>query len=257
MKSGMADGVLLDIEGVLLHAGKALPGAADAVGRLRAAGLPLRFLTNSTRKPRRRILADLHGAGIEAAPEDILTPATPALAWLKEHKHRPHLLVHPALREDFADAPGDGPPALIMGDAGEGFTYATLNDAFRVLADGAPFLALADNRVFRDADGGLSLDMGAFVRALEYASDTTATVLGKPASAFFLAGAASMGCAPGATAMIGDDAEADVAGALRAGIGTGILVRTGKYREGDESRTDPAPSAVAGGIGEAVALLLD
>ena len=34
--------------------------------------------------------------------------------------------------------------------------------------------------------------------------------------------------------MVGDDVEQDVNGAIRAGIGVGVLVKTGKYREGDE-----------------------
>ena len=52
---------------------------------------------------------------------------------------------------------------------------------------GAPLLALAHNRVFRDTDGFLSLDAGAFVAALEYASGKQAILLGKPSKAFFKA----------------------------------------------------------------------
>ena len=42
--------------------------------------------------------------------------------------------------------------------------------------------------------------------------------------------------------MVGDDAEADVAGALAAGVGSALLVRTGKYRPGDENKVKPCPS---------------
>jgi len=52
--------------------------------------------------------------------------------------------------------------------------------------------------------------------------------------------------------MIGDDAENDVAGALKAGVGKAVLVRTGKYRLGDESRYDPPPSFVANDVSEAI-----
>ena len=79
------------------------------------------------------------------------------------------------------------PGALVVGDAGTHFTYDALNAAFRILADGAAFYALAANRTFYDADGALSMDVGAFVAALEYASGQTAEVLGKPAEAFFRA----------------------------------------------------------------------
>ncbi|WP_394886978.1 HAD hydrolase-like protein [Mesorhizobium sp. AaZ16] len=44
--------------------------------------------------------------------------------------------------------------------------------------------------------------------------------------------------------MVGDDAEGDVAGALDAGLSSALLVRTGKYRPGDETRFDPRPTAV-------------
>ena len=64
-------------------------------------------------------------------------------------------------------------------------------DAFRKLLAGAEFLALARNRSFKDEDGELSLDTGAFVAALEYAARREAIVLGKPAPAFFQAALAS------------------------------------------------------------------
>ena len=81
-------------------------------------------------------------------------------------------------------------------------------------------------------------------------------MIGKPAPAFFAAAAGSMGLRLAEVAMIGDDAEADVAGALAAGAGMAVLVRTGKYRAGDEETARPQPSAVVDGIAEAVAAVL-
>lgn len=252
----MTQGVLLDIAGVLTDGGAALPGAAAAIERLRAAGRPVRFLTNTTRRPRHRLISDLGGLGLAVAPEEVFTPAAAARDWLVAQGYRPHLLIHPDLTEDFDDCPRDGPPAVVIGDAAQGFSYDALNAAFRAIEAGAPFLALARNRVFRDADGALSLDAGAFVAALEYASGEQAQLFGKPAPAFFGAALASIGCAPETAAMIGDDAESDVAGALAAGLGLGILVQTGKYRPGDETRVSPRPSAVVADVGAAVDWLL-
>ncbi|WP_348644068.1 HAD hydrolase-like protein [Mesorhizobium sp. B4-1-3] len=96
----------------------------------------------------------------------------------------------------------------------------------------------------KDADGQLSLDTGAFVAALEFASGRSPVVLGKPSPDFFLSALGGLRCPPADAVMVGDDAESDVAGALRAGLGAGLLVRTGKYRPGDETRFDPAPTAV-------------
>jgi ribonucleotide monophosphatase NagD (HAD superfamily) len=57
--------------------------------------------------------------------------------------------------------------------------------------------------------------------------------------------------------MIGDDAEADVSGALAAGAGHALLVQTGKYQAGDEKAFDPKPSAVVENINTAVDWILE
>ncbi len=237
-RAGLAElrGVLLDIDGVLYVGAAPVPGAVEAVARLRAVGLPIRFVTNTTRQPRRAILERLAGMGFPVAEDELFTPAVAAQAWLRARSARPFLLVHPDLLEDFRGFPSDGGDAVVLGDAGEAFTYAALNRAFRLILAGAPLLALAANRYFRQTDG-LSLDAGAFVAALEYASETRAEVLGKPAAAFYRSAVAGLGCAPGDAVMVGDDVDADVNGAIAAGI-AGILVRTGKFRAGDEARLD-------------------
>jgi ribonucleotide monophosphatase NagD (HAD superfamily) len=81
-----------------------------------------------------------------------------------------------------------------MGDASAYLPYETLNVAFRKILRGAEFLALANNRNFLDRDGELSLDLGAFVAALEYASGRRALVLGKPSPLFFAKAVDSLGC---------------------------------------------------------------
>lgn len=144
----------------------------------------------------------------------------------------------------------------MIGDAGKGFTYQSLNNAFRVLVGGAPFLALARNRSFRDADGELSLDAGAFVAALEYATGRKAIVLGKPSRDFFHAAVESLGCVEQEAVMVGDDAEFDVAAAIKAGL-SGILVRTGKYQTGVEREFAPHPTAVVDDLAAAVDWILE
>jgi phospholysine phosphohistidine inorganic pyrophosphate phosphatase len=130
----------------------------------------------------------------------------------------------------------DRPDHVLVGDLGEGFAYDRLNAAFRCLMDGAELIALQKNRYWRREDG-LALDAGPFVAALEYASGKSATVVGKPEKGFFRLALEDLGLLPHEVAMVGDDAEADVAGAKRAGL-KGVLVRTGKWtaeREGGEA----------------------
>lgn len=257
-------GVLIDLAGVVYDGDTALPGARDALARLRSSGRAIRFVTNTTRKTKPTIHADLLRIGIDVGLSELFTPVEAAANWLAAHGATPHLLVHPAIEGAFAKSAG-AETAVVIGDAENRFTYGALNAAFRKLNGGAEFLALAKNRVFRDADGELSLDAGAVVTALEYATGREAVVLGKPSADFFAEVVADMGAELGAelgaemgglaladVAMIGDDAESDVAGALRAGIGAGLLVKTGKYRPGDEARFDPAPTTTVADIAAAV-----
>lgn len=235
-------GVLLDLGGVVFLGDEAIDGSVEAVARLREAGVVVRFLTNTTRKPRRALVEKLRRLGVEVEPDDIFTPAFAARRALAGRV--PHLLVHPALVEDFDshDEHG-GAEVVLVGDAGEAFDYATLNAALRVLENGAGLVALARNRIFQDADGRPSLDAGPFVAALEYAAGREAEVIGKPARAFFDAARASLGTEAEETVMIGDDVEGDVGGALDAGL-AGVLVRTGKYKKGDEASIGSEPTAV-------------
>ena len=90
------------------------------------------------------------------------------------------------------------------------------------------------NRYFKDEDG-LKLDAGPFIRAIEWAADTEAIIMGKPSPAFFEQVVASTPFSANDCLMIGDDVEADVNGAIQAGL-QGCLVRTGKFQADDENR---------------------
>jgi HAD superfamily hydrolase (TIGR01458 family) len=253
----MIRGVLLDLAGVVYDGEKPIAGAIEAVAGLRAAGLPLRFISNTTRSTKQAVLGKLHAMGLDAGEGEVFTPAAAARDWLLRQHRTPHLVIHRGLEPEFRDLPRDGKAAVVIGDAGEGFSYSALNQAFRQLVEGAEFLALAVNRTFRDSDGGLSLDAGPFVAALEFAAGRRATVLGKPSQDFFLAALARMGGAADTAAMVGDDAEADVSGALRAGFAAALLVRTGKYRTGDETRFEPPPTAVVDDLAEAARWIIE
>lgn len=253
--AAVAKGVLLDLGGVVYVGEAPLPGAREAIGRLKEAGLPLRYLTNTTRKPRRALLETLERMDLPVEEDELFMPAIAARALLERNGLSAHLLVHPALEEDIAGLEGGAGDALVVGDAAEGFTYQAMNAAFRVLEGGAEFYALARNRSFQDDDGERSLDTGAFVAALEYAARREATVLGKPATAFFLAAVDSLGCKPEQAVMVGDDVEADVAGAKQAGL-KGVLVRTGKYQDGDEDSISPPPDHVAADLAAAAEWIL-
>ncbi len=238
-------GLLVDLDGTLYVGDEPVEGAREAVGRLKSSGLVIRYVTNTTRRPRREMLAHLRALGFEVEGAEIFTPARAAAGLIGDKSCFP--LVDESLLEDLEGVAlaQDRPDYVLVGDLGEGFTYGRLNAAFRHLMNGAELIALQRNRYWRTEDG-LSLDAGPFVAALEYASGKSATVVGKPEEGFFRLALDDLGFRSHEVAMVGDDAEADVAGARRAGL-KGVQVRTGKWRpEAEEWGADLVLKSVAG-----------
>jgi HAD superfamily hydrolase (TIGR01458 family) len=225
---------MLDLSGVLYEGDERVPGAVDAVALARQSGLSLRFVTNTSQKPRATLLADLRAFGFDVADDELFTAVDAARQWLAERGLRPYCLVHDAIRDEFAELAGDDPNAVLVADAVDGFTYEALNEAFRLCLEGAPLLTVGYNRYYKSG-GRLWLDAGAFARALEFAADVEAVVVGKPGADFFGQVLASVPAGPASAMMVGDDVFGDVEGALGAGL-QACLVRTGKYRPGDEER---------------------
>jgi HAD superfamily hydrolase (TIGR01458 family) len=248
--------LVVDLEGTLYVGDEALPGVKEALASLRAAEIPVRFLTNTTSRPRRAIVDKLERMGLDIEEESILTaPRAAAEIFRRRGVSRAHFLLKEPVLADFEgiEAAHDRVQAVVVGDLGDGFTSERLNHAFRLLLEGAEFYALAENRMYRHGDG-LCLDVGAFVRALEYGSRREAILLGKPSRLFFESAAAGWDFLPTEIASIGDDLDGDVAGGQGVGF-KGVLVRTGKFREGDLRASEIHPDAVIDSFANIPALL--
>lgn len=239
------EGLLIDVGGVLYQGDEAIEGSVEALALLRERQIPFRLLTNTTRTTRVKLEEKLHRFGFDVAEEEIVTPASVAGAILERDGAKPHLLVHPDLLPD-CPAEAAEPDAVLIGDAGEHFTFDAMNRAFNVLIEGGKLYALGKNRFFR-GNAGYELDAGPFVAALEYAAEVEALLIGKPARDFFLTAAKELGLAPEKIAMVGDDVESDVEGAIAAGL-SGVLVKTGKFREADEARAKKGGAHVAASL---------
>jgi HAD superfamily hydrolase (TIGR01458 family) len=259
----MAALVLLDLDGTLYQAGTPVPGAVQAVRRLRGAGHTLRFLTNTDSQASAALLKRVRGLGFEVEEEELFTPVVAARhALAGSPGARSLLLVSDAVREELCDATesvryeeADLASHVVIGDFRAGLTYAALDAAFRAVRGGATLLALQAGRYFRAHDGP-HLDTGAVVAAVEYAAEATATVLGKPSQEFL---AAALGSVPArfpvtATWVVGDDRSTDIAMAVRAGLRS-VQPRTGKYAD-QAGRTDlPVPEYVIDSVAALPGLL--
>jgi HAD superfamily hydrolase (TIGR01458 family) len=249
-------GLLIDLDGTV-YAGRALiPGASAAIARLREAGVPYLFTTNTSRMSRSDITTRLASMGLPVSGSEIFSAPVAAALWLAaEGVRRIHPLVSDSTREDFIgfDLTQDHPDAVLVGDLGDGFTFERLNAAFRSLRDGARLVAIHRNRYWLTEEGP-TLDAGPFVAALEYASRQEATLVGKPSVAFFETAAALLGMGRERLAVVGDDLETDVHGGRAAGLAT-IQVRTGKYDETLLASADQRPDHIVDTLADVPALL--
>ena len=249
-------GVLLDLEGVLYQDGRPIDGAVGAVAALRDSGLAIRFLTNTTTRPRGDIRASMRAMGFEAALDDIFSPAMAAGSFLKAAGvTRIHLAAPQSLAEEFAGFTlvEDAPEAVVIGDLHNDFSWRRVNRLYAMLRGGARLVALHKNRYCQRGDD-LALDLGPFVAALEYAAAVEAGVMGKPSPAFFVMALASLGLGAGDVVMVGDDIEADIGGAQDAGL-CAIQVETGKYSACDRRHPRIAPDGRIPSITELPAFL--
>jgi HAD superfamily hydrolase (TIGR01458 family) len=253
--------VLLDIDGVLTVSWQPVPGAVEAVRRLRDAGFALALVTNTTSRTRAWMAATLSDAGFGVTAGDIFTAPAITAAYLARNYPgaRCVLLNSGDITADLAgvtiiaDDAAAAPDVVILGGAGPEFSYPALNRVFGYLQGGARLVAMGRNLYWR-TDQGLQLDAGAFLPGLEQASGVQAEVTGKPAAAFFATALDALGAGPSAALMIGDDIEADTLAAQRAGL-TGVLVRTGKYQRDSLDRASGRPDHVIDSVADLPDLL--
>ena len=240
--------ILLDVDGVLHVSGDPIPGAADAVSRLRREGHSLRFVTNNSTRPRAILAEELVELGFELDESELQT--TPRAAARELAGKRVYALVMSAIVPDLEgiELVGHDAAAVLIGGCDETvepnqvFSYMNLARAFSEIQAGADFYCLHKNKWWQTSRGPL-LDGGAFVAGLEYATDVEATVLGKPSPSYFAAALDALDAEPELTWMVTDDLEADVRGAKVLGLRT-ALVRTGKFRPDELEWSDIVPDCV-------------
>lgn len=227
---------LFDLDGTLYQGDAAIASAPELIARLRREGTLFRFVTNTTSKPRSAIVTRLRGYGFPVEEKEVFTALLAGAQLARDLGCRTLLpLVTPAARADlkgFELVDGmDQPDAVMVGDLGSLWSFDLVQRAFLALVHGARLIALSRDRYWMSATG-LTIDCGAFVKALEYSSGKESILAGKPSPAFYHAAVRSLGLAAetAGIVMVGDDLLSDVGGAQAAGY-QGYLVRTGKFRE--------------------------
>jgi HAD superfamily hydrolase (TIGR01450 family) len=274
-------GLLLDLDGVLVLKGQAVPGAVEAMNELERRAFPYLVLTNTSLVSRGRLAGWGRKVGFNT-PVDRFVSALSASADIarREYAERPiFVIASPDARTELAglnvvpgeqvDADPSAIAAVILGDSPDELTKENLDRAFRCMKAGAELLGMHRNPWWL-TKAGPTLDAGAFLVGLEWAAGRRARIVGKPSPAFFASAvrrlaeeAAERGERPllrSEIAMVGDDMNSDIGGGRRAGLRT-VFVRSGKHGDAEldgvagRKRYPYAPDGVAPTIAEVVAAL--
>lgn len=268
--------LLLDLDGVIVLAGTAIPGAADALATLERRSMPYRIVTNTSTVSRATLARWSGRIGAPIPAERFESALSASAAWtarafpdgplyvLASEDARTEFAGQRLMTHDEASAPGASAAAVVIGDSPEEATYDNLNRAFRLIQGGATLVGMHRNAWWLTPDGP-TLDSGAFVAGLEFASGRPARIIGKPAPTFFSLAVGDLRREVGRRlgrdeiAMVGDDVRSDIRASQRAGL-RGIFVLSGKHGPADvdaaaAERGGRRPDAVAASLAEVVAAL--
>ena len=223
------DAFLVDLDGVVYLGPDPLPGAPEALARLRARGTPLRFLTNDPRPTRRQVVRRLCALGVEAHLHEVVTAGWATAAYLRRHGLRSAYVLGSRglaaeLRRAGVELVDQGRPQAVAVGCDERLGYAQLRRAATYILGGARFVATNDDGAFPTPEGPWPAT-GAIVAALRAATGRRPVIVGKPSTGMFASALA--GLDPAArVAVVGDSPATDILGAHRAGC-AGILVAPG------------------------------
>jgi HAD superfamily hydrolase (TIGR01458 family) len=238
-------GLLFDLDGVLYVGSRVIEGATHAVERIRSGGIPCRFVTNTSTLSLDSLQQKINSLGFSIPKQELISATQAALLFLEQQTDPVcRFLLADDVKQDFKGFRQSDTDAefIIVGDIGDAWSYRLMNEIFNCLMKGAQLIAIHKNR-FWQTEGGLQMDIGGFIDALEYASNTKARIIGKPSRDFFRIALNTMGLQPEETAIVGDDIDADVGGGQQAGL-KGILVKTGKYRQGYVEASSVKPDLI-------------
>lgn len=272
--------VIFDLDGVVYRGPRVVPGAAALVSALRAAGSDVRFATNNSMATRAEYVARLAGHGIEASTDEIVTSTSATIDHLREHLPDVSRVLavgaggmldelraagFQAVPADEAAPPGwDGEPLpepfdSVVAGLDPAFDYRRLGIGAAAIRAGAHFVATNADLRYPTPHGFLP-GAGTIVAALRAASGVEPLVIGKPEPAMFRAILQAAGVNADEALVIGDNPDADVVAARRAGIRS-VLVLTGiadaglaEGLDGDRRPdwTAANPAAIQGLLGLAV-----
>lgn len=251
--------IIFDLDGTLIRGGSVLPGALDVIARLRRNAMPFLFCTQEAESDDDAIVARLNRMGFAIERNDVVSGGTVILEYLARYGSRPiHVIGTPRQKQYLIDhgvrlAEKDDEPRVLLVGLYAGFAAENLEQACRLVWQGADFLAYANDRSF-PLDGSLVPGTGALVKSIEHATRRRARILAKPSAEIAGVALRRLGLPAASVLVIGDNADVDIRMGKNAGCPT-ALVLSGSTSAA-QTRHIPARSR-PDAIFENVAALLD
>jgi glycerol 3-phosphatase-2 len=246
------DHVVLDLDGCVWVGDACTREAPQAILELRSAGKALMFLTNDARHTPEEYVRKLWSLGVRASLEEVVTVGSAIQFALAE---RPpgvgaYVIGAPAVFRHVAESGhrvlnGTGRAAqadVVVLAEHDDLRFVDLRAAIQAVIGGAEMFATARDRTFPTGEG-LAPGTGALVAAIEYATDRTARIVGKPDPQIFRTALDRLG--PGRTLVVGDRLDSDLGGAAAAGLDAAIVLTGVTSRAEAQAADDPAPVAIA------------
>ncbi len=252
------DQVLLDLDGCVWVGNAVIQGAPEAIAELRAAGKSVAFVTNDSRRAPEEYVRKLWSLGVRASLEEVVTVGA-AIQYVLADRQPPSqtfVIGSKAIFRHVSEAgqriangtPRQAEAELVVVAGHDEFDFGELTVATRAVMAGAEMIA-ADRDPTFPTDDGLSPGTGAILAALEFATGSSAEVIGKPNPQLFHTALDRLGQDQDAndakTLVVGDRLDADLAGAAAAGLDAAIVLTGVTSDREARAASDPAPVAIA------------
>lgn len=247
------DGFICDMDGVIYHGNKALPGAAELVAWFKEQGKRYLFLTNASDKTQLELHMKLQRMGIDVEPEHFYTSALATARFLSSQKPGCSAYIigdhglHNALY-DAGIAYNDVDPDYVVVGETDDFRFEHIKNAMNLVNKGAGLIA-TNSDITGPIEGGFKPACKALVASIEVATGKSAYFVGKPNPLMMRTGLEILGVHSADSVMIGDRMDTDMVGGIEAGMET-VLVMSGVSTPETVAQYPFKPRIVLGGVGD-------
>ncbi len=248
-------GFICDMDGVIYHGNKILPGVAEFIDWLHREKKEFLFLTNNSGSTPKELQQKLARMGLDVPEKHFYTSALATAAFLKEQSPgcSVYVIGEAGLLNALYDAGitmNDVNPDYVVIGEGKAYSLDTLTKATNLVMRGAKLIG-ANSDLSGPIENGIAPACRALVAPIEMATGTQAYFCGKPNPLMMRTGLRLLGCHSSEAVMVGDRMDTDVISGMESGMST-ILVLSGVSSRETLRTFAYRPSMVLDGVGDIV-----